>query len=292
MSDLPGRFAGDLRREICARNAEFAQARGLFHVLSYGSEPATVYAPEPDGRAHGNFYPASYRAILRRPDWARRLGKVHTQARTCLPRVERRWRELDSCTSSDALLMNVFCCPGVCTSRLVAGLLGTETENTPSFGYRARVPLKLLGRKSQSNPAKDPQPRVDRTEIDMRLGPLLVEAKLTESDFQTAPALLVEAYRDLEEVFEVGALPRARGNYLSYQLIRNVLAAHAFGLDICVMLDARRPDLLEAWHVIMRCVRSAEMRTRCKVVAWQEISPVLPAGLQQFLNLKYGIAAE
>jgi hypothetical protein len=292
MTHLPGPFAGELRREICARNAEFANARGLRHSLSYGSEPVTVYAPEPDGRAHGNFYPASYRAILRRPDWARRLGKVHTQARTCLPRVERRWKELDSCTSSDALLMNVFCCPGVCNRRLVAGLLGTETENTPEFGYRARVPLKPLSRDSQTPQCKDPKPRVDRTEIDMRLGLLLVEAKLTETDFQAASASLVENYRDLEEVFEVESIPRAKGNYLSYQLIRNVLAAHAFGLNICVMLDARRPDLLEAWHVIMRCVRSAELRTRCKVLTWQEISPVLPSRLQRFLQLKYGIAAE
>jgi len=38
---------------------------------------------------------------------------------------------------------------------------------------------------------------------------------------------VVESYRDLDEVFDREALPRMDGGYLSYQLIRNVLAAHA-----------------------------------------------------------------
>ena len=69
--------------------------------------------------------------------------------------------------------------------------------------------------------------RFDRTEVDMRLGRLLVESKLTESDFQTAPASLVEDYRDVEEVFDMASLPRLDGRYVSYQLIRNVLAAYS-----------------------------------------------------------------
>jgi len=45
-----------------------------------------------------------------------------------------------------------------------------EPTDMPEFGYKARVPL--LGG------------RTDRTEVDMKLGRLLVEAKLTESDFR------------------------------------------------------------------------------------------------------------
>jgi hypothetical protein len=124
----------------------------------------------------------------------------------------------------------------------------------------------------------------------MKLGSLLVESKLTETDFQTAPAPLVESYRDLEQVFELAELPRSAGRYTSYQLIRNVLAAYAGEMSFCVMLDARRPDLLEAWHTIMRCVRTAEMRGRCKVLTWQELSVYLPRALRSFLQEKYGIA--
>ena len=62
-----------------------------------------------------------------------------------------------------------------------------------------------------------------------------------------------------------------RGRYVSYQLIRNVLAAHALGLSFCVILDARRPDLMEAWYSVMRYVRIATLRTRCQVLTWQEL---------------------
>ena len=274
--------AGELRREICARNAEFAQAKCLAHVPSYGQVPVTVYAPEADGKRHGNFYPSSYRAILKEENWSARLNKVHSQARTVLPRADRRWRELDSCTSSDALLMNIFCCPGVCSSTITAGLLGTETSDEPIFGFRARVPLKA--RRTAESP-------VDRTEVDMKLGSLLVEAKLTESDFQTAPPELVQNYRDLEQVFDIKTLARSGDHYVSYQLIRNVLAAHASDLSFCVMLDNRRPDLLEAWYAIMRSVRDSTLRTRCKVLTWQELSVALPSGLRKFLCAKYGIEA-
>jgi hypothetical protein len=285
-------FAGELRRELCARNAVFAEANKLVYVSSYGATPVTVYAPEDDGLRHGNFYAASYRTILKKEEWARRLKKVHTSARSSLPKNIRRWRELDSCTSSDALLMNIFCCPGVCSNSLIAGTLGTEPNDVPEFGYRARVPLKVPADNSRLHSKKAPRERFDRTEVDMRLGGLLIESKLTEIDFQTAPASLVMAYQDLEEVFDMESLPLAGERFISYQLIRNVLAAHAMGASFCVMLDARRPDLLESWHTIIGCVRYAELRTRCKVLTWQELSALLPRGLRKFLEVKYGILPE
>jgi len=268
-------YGHQLRSELCARNAAFAKEGKLNHVESYGEMPVIVYAPEADGRRHGNFIPSSYREILKRAEWRGRLAKVHTSARRALPAADRIWRELDSSTSSDALLMNIFCCPGICRRLSVASILGTEITEVPQFGYKARVPL-LHGRS-------------DRTEIDMKLGCLLVEAKLTEPDFQKKNRSVVESYRDLEMVFAVGELPRSGEQYLSYQLIRNVLAAQASGLSFCVIADARRPDLIEAWHRIMRCVRHAELRTRCKVLTWQELSAALPGKLQTFLDVKYGI---
>src|SRR5215471_15594387 len=116
--------------------------------------PVVVYAPE--STRHGNFLDSSYKAILKRPEWERRLSKVHTQARQVLPGAERRWTELDSCTSSDALLMNIFCCPRVCSRQALTSMLGTEPTDMPEFGYKARVPLL--------------RDRTDRTEIDMKLG--------------------------------------------------------------------------------------------------------------------------
>jgi hypothetical protein len=126
----------------------------------------------------------------------------------------------------------------------------------------------------------------------MRLGKLLVEAKLTETDFQTAAAKLVESYRDFAEVFHSDLLPRAGERYLCYQLIRNVLAAHHNQSSFCVLADGRRPDLMEMWFAVMSCVQSVDLRLRCKMLTWQELAAVVPRKLQAFLEEKYGICAE
>ena len=271
-------YSGALRQELAARNREWA--RGRAHVESYGDDPVVVYCPA-DG-SHGNFYPSAYEAILARPAWAKRLNKIHTGGRT-LPRwteaPNRKWCELDSCMSSDALLMNVFCTPSVTDSPAAHRLLGVEAGTLPEFGWKAKVPL-------QSG-------LFDRTEVDMRWGDLLVEAKLTESDFQMRKAEVVEAYRDFDAVFDRELLPRVEVTttrrrtaeefseaytqewedtagltsdevgetarefraglvseaeqaapremrYRGYQLIRNVLAAYVTGARFCVICDERR----------------------------------------------------
>jgi len=342
-----GWYAGELRRELMGRNRVWAQGSGrvLPHVESYGASPVIVYEPDErpadedlsagspvtNHQRHGNFFDDAYAAIVANKEWLRRFDKIHAQGRA-LPKAEsgRRWRELDSSMSSDALLMNVFLGFG---ARELDGLrraLGVEGDGLPVFGWKARVPLA--------------SGRFDRTEVDMRWGGLLVEAKLTESDLQTRAAKVVEGYRDFDVVFErellprlelraarrrtavefaeeftqeweePGALPEFEANevarefqagivakareaepvepgYAGYQLIRNVLAAYASGTSFCVVHDERRPDLREGWFDVMKAVRSAEMRTRCKVMTWQELAGLAPAGLREFLELKYGIVA-
>src|SRR5437868_12516336 len=99
-------YASALRAELSQRNRDFAAQSGAPMCLSRGSAPAVCYAPYGNGELQGNFLPASYRAILKNPAWAKRLNKIHTQARYSLPPNDRGyWNELDSCNSSDALLM-------------------------------------------------------------------------------------------------------------------------------------------------------------------------------------------
>jgi len=74
---------------------------------------ASVYEPFLEANGHGNFLNVSYSAILNQLGWRRRLEKIHTQAARLFPKAERSWKELASCMSSDALLMNVFCRPRV-----------------------------------------------------------------------------------------------------------------------------------------------------------------------------------
>ncbi len=269
-------YAPALRLELSFRNQKYAAAHTVPHALSYGEQPVVCFEPYDNDQRHGNFLPQTYLAILKNDNWRLRLAKPHTSARGSLPRT-RAWKELDSSNSSDALLMNVFCYPGVFRDGRVCGLLGVEPGSVPEFGVKARVPLA--------------SGRFDRTEVDMRLGSLLVEAKLTENDFQTREREIVETYRDFADVFDRRALASANGRYASYQLIRNVLAARASGASFCVLCDARRPDLVQAWYEVMRCVRPAELRVRCKVLTWQELAVAAPARLQRFLDEKYGIAS-
>ncbi len=268
-----GGYAGALRREIIARSERRVKAESLTAVTSYGRGAVVVYAASEDGTSHGNFHPQSHAAILSESSWRKRLSKAHT-GRKNLPKLEK-WCELDSCTSSDALLMNVFCHPRALAEGRLQRLMTVDASARPEFGVRVAAPLKNGHR--------------DRTEVDMRFGDVLVEAKLTETDFQSCRADLVERYAGLEEVFDVERLARTAEGYANYQLIRNVLAAQAVGDRFCVITDVRRPDLREQWFRVMQCVRDYEMRLRCQMLTWQEVCAVLPEGLQAWLGEKYGI---
>jgi restriction endonuclease-like protein len=267
------RWAGALRHELSARNQQIAIESGSLHELTAGEMPSVIF--NRDAKQHGNFHPASYRNICANPAWARRLTKVHTASRRARPVAGWHWKELDCANSSDALLMNIFCYGRAVGNLALSALLGVRPKLVPVFGFKPGIPLR--------------NGRTDRTEIDMKLGDLMIEAKLTETDFQFASAGMIERYRDVEEVFEVGSLPRSGLVIHSYQLIRGVLAAHATGGSFCVMCDSRRPDLIENWYSVIRAVRSCVLRCRLQLVTWQEVAASLAKPLQRFLATKYGI---
>ena len=274
--ELPGGVG--LRTELSLRGMRFAAAHGLVYERTDGGVPGIIFARSEDGR-HGNFHPRAYEAICARAEWKRRLEKVHTAHKRMRARADWRWMELDCANSSDALLMNVFCHPGVMECASVRVMLGIAEGAVPEFGVKPRTPLKGGKRDGMT----------DNTEVDMRVGDLLVEAKLTESDFQSARMALVERYRDLEEVFDVAELPVQSGRVMGYQLIRGTLAAFASGSSFCVLCDARRPELVEIWYAVMRAVRSFELRCRLKLLTWQELAGVVPGELREFLAEKYGV---
>ncbi len=268
-----GCSSADLRREISSRNLELA--RHLPHESTFGDLPSILYREE-NGH-HGNFLPASYRRICAAPDWHRRLNKCYTANRRVPRAQDRRRRELDCAHSSDALLMNIFCYPGITRRRAVCALLGVELGLRPEFGVRVQTPCAPGLR--------------DRTEVDMVLGELFVEAKLTEGGFQSARSELVSRYIGVDDVFDLAALPAALGNYRHYQLLRGILAAHHYGSSFLLLCDARRASLIENWYCIVRAIRHCELRSRMAVLTWQELAATLPNKLQTFLREKYGIDA-
>ena len=263
-----------LRQELSVRNLQFASSHGYLYDLSDGQVPSILFGRDDEGR-HGNFHPDAYRRICANERWVRRLAKVHTAYKRSRLRSNWQWKELDCCNSSDALLMSIFCHPNVLDQPASRALLGIESKAVPEFGFKPRTPLQ--------------NGKNDNTEIDMKIGELLVEAKLTESDFQSAGIGLISRYRDVEAVFDVSELPTRNGKQCGYQLVRGVLAAYATECSFCVLCDSRCPDLVESWYRIMRAVRPFELRCRLKLLTWQELASGLPKDLQQFLSAKYGI---
>jgi len=224
-TNSPSWSASFLRRDLNARAHQFAHAQKLRHEIAPGphqdTDPLIIFGRSDLG-PHANFHPASDLAISANPAWLRRLSKPHTASRRSRARKDWPWRELDSAVSSDALLMNIFCHPRVFNGRTlapaVANLLNVDRTAQPRFGVNPRVPLRTTRKGRGKLPSQSDGPAnllsgrtntlKDRTEIDLRLDNLFLEAKLTESNFQTAPPRLIERYRDLESVFDPDRLPR------------------------------------------------------------------------------------
>jgi hypothetical protein len=175
--------------------------------------------------------------------------------------------------------MNICCHPSVSSSKSsLRSYLAIEASAPLVFGHKPRIPLKNGG--------------IDCTEVDLRVGDLMIEAKLTENDFQVARWRLAERYRDFEEVFDPDLLPRVGDKLRSYQLVRGILAAFAEeGSRYCLLCDERRRDLIERWSEMLAAIRRHDQRWRCVLVTWQELSRTLPQPLQIWLQQKYGITS-
>jgi len=267
-------YSSGMRQELNARNSQWAERAGFLHELSVAAKPTVLYFEDARGR-HGNFHPVSYRRILSNAEWRKRLVKTHSTAHKILASHDRERSELDSCNSSDALLMNVFCHPSSCRRGPLASLLSLDVNADLVFGYRPRLSMA--------------DGRVDRTEVDLRIGDLMIEAKLTETDFQVARMELVERYSGFDAVFDRDRLPMSANRLRSYQLVRGTLAAFAEECRYCLICDERRPDLIAQWYEVLCAIRRLDQRWRCVLVTWQEISRTLPKGLRSWLKQKYGI---
>lgn len=268
--------AAALRAQLRTRAEAWATAPGRVSYRSLGTPLTVLSKPAADNQSHGNFHEKSWAEIQRTPDWAARLTKRHSQFQA-LPEAERaNAMELDSSNSSDALLMNCFCFPGAAPA--ILAVLGFEAGPQPgpiTFGF---APMLRLTDGSQ-----------DTTEIDLRYGSLLFEAKLTESDFTTRPKAHVFRYASLLTVFEVDLLPGDGAVFSAYQLIRNVLAAHEHGASSIVLTDARRPDLREQWLAVSKAITAPGLSARCHLRTWQDVAKSAPSELAAFLETKYGL---
>ncbi len=256
---------------------EHARLHGHPYYESLNKNPderVVMFYSHSGGTRHGNFIDVSFQAIVADRNWRERLNKPHTVRRRSLPEP---WsttaKETDSSHSSDALLMNVFCYPGILATESIARLLELNAPKTPVFGYSPGVP-KVSG--------------PDSTEVDMKLDDLLVEAKLTEANRPEPHD--IDKYVTYRDVFASNALDDLPNTYIGFQLIRNVLAARATGCRFVVLHDASRTDLDAVWRVVHAAMRPQDLASRCSSLTWQQVAASAPEEVRKFLAAKYGIA--
>jgi len=226
------------------------------------------------------FHPASWDNIHSNAHskWNERLEKKHPHFQ------DGKVREMQSCNSSDALLMNIFAHPSILKWKGVRGLLGLAENEEIEFGYEPGV--------HKENGVSD------RTEIDIhfRTSRLICEAKLTEADFKKCGIDSLRRYEDLEEVFCLDRLQISEaGEVAGYQLIRNMLALHQLVNDqpdyrFMLFCDGRRGDLVRDFYSVRDAIhdKHSSLRQATGIVFWQEIANKCGDDLKQFLQDRYG----
>jgi hypothetical protein len=247
-----------LKASILSLSEQYAKSRGL-EYKKYTT--ALIFKHISD-----NFLNSSFQNIERNSELKPRLNKTHSNIKKTY--------EMQSSNSSNALLMNVFCHSKISKWKGIRDLFRVK-DVKPIFGYKPGIPLKNGKR--------------DRTEIDLVLADIFVEAKLTESDFKVKDFETVANYHGFEDVFHPEKLPKTDKSFLNYQIIRNLLAAYHFEKRHILICDGRRGDLIKSYYDVVKCVRSVGIRKRCDVIFWQDIWERVGKDIKEFLSEKYGI---
>lgn len=212
-----------------------------------------------------NFHPKSFYNIKKHEHWNLRLKKFHSY-------FNKEVSELQSSNSSDALLMNIFCHPNIKSWKGIRDLLNIEKDQEIIFGWKG-IDFENETRY--------------KTEIDMKIGNCIFEAKLTESDFTKKDLSIVLKYKHIHDVFDIDKLIVDKDKVKNYQLIRNVLAAHKCNCTFKVILDERRIGLIRELFETVAAVKDNDLRSRIGFVTWQEIGSSCGEDLKNYLKKKY-----
>lgn len=211
-----------------------------------------------------NFIEDSFDNIQKNEDWFLRTLKKNNSLLNTL--------EMQSSNSSDALLMNIFCYPKINQWKGIKQLLGTDDLNDIKFGW---------------NPFFENEDLKQPTEIDMKIGNHIFEAKLTENNFTQKEKKIVKNYSDFSKVFDLEKLNIIEDKYESYQLIRNILTAYKYNYSFTLLIDETRTDLIRFLITIIKAININELQNKINFVTWQEIAHVCGKDLKDYLENKY-----
>ena len=248
----------------------FAVDYARFNRLPYKEfKTAIIFCGE--NALRSNFHPESYKSIVKNANWSERLKKTHPYFKN------HKIKELQSSTSSDALLMNIFCHPKILKWKGLTNLINIDnlTEVKIEFGFDPRL--------EKYNETK--------TEIDMKIQNTIFEAKLTEYNFTTKNKIdLLKKYDNIEEYFDLTSLHKNNETITNYQLLRNFLAAIKNNFNFILLVDSRRPDLIREFLYTFSALKyQYQDINKFRFITWQDIYNVIGKDLKLFLKLKYGI---
>jgi len=259
-------FSKELKDSLNKTTLDYIKKKGIPSSEYVKYKSAIVFNTSTDGTVNPNFNKNSLRHISKNQDWKNRLTKRHTHFKDDT-------LEMASSNSSDALLMNIFCHPKFSTWKGPQSILGFANEQ-PEFGCNPGI-------ETHNSP----------TEIDMILGDVIYEAKLTETDFTIKDLQTIQrVYPGMEDVFDLEYLSEG-DSVKHYQLLRNIYAvSEVDGINkFMLLVDYRRPDLLHSLVDVINAIRYDELRRKCGFITWQEIARTVGKDLRDFLQLKYGI---
>jgi hypothetical protein len=211
-----------------------------------------------------SFIEESYENIKKNDDWNIRTIKKHNSLVNTL--------EMQSSNSSDALLMNIFCYPKINQWKGLKQLLDVEDFNDINFGW---------------NPFFENEDPRFPTEIDMKIGKHIFEAKLTENNFTQKNKKIVENYKDLTRVFDIKKIVKMNEKYENYQLIRNIITAYKYNFSFTLIIDESRTDLIRYFLSIIKAIKNYELQDKINFITWQEIADVCGKDLKNYLERKY-----
>lgn len=271
-------WINQLRREINLKAMMYAQKNDLpFYMSKGGTVLFEEYTDKRGFCLHGNFLPETYFTVGKKPVWAKLLRKQY-QYRNSLPLFRQGGaRQVDSSSSTEALLINVLCHPAMHQNRELLDILGVEAY-VPSFA--AKCGLK---RKAGSDHAFEAHAILSNE--------LIIEAALSETNFCERPKAYIESIEGFFDAFDDFALPQSKFSYMNSRLIQAILYARLKGMGFVLLLDARRPDLLDAFRKVQASIKDQDVKGRIHVFTWQSIVDTLPEDLSAFLMEKYGIVS-
>lgn len=210
-----------------------------------------------------SFHPESFADICNKVTYKGRLDKTHQNVPG--------FKEMQSSNSSDALLMNFFAHPKIKEWKSLRVLISIDQSDNIEFGWY---------------PVFANETTTHKTEIDMKIGNSIFEAKLTEKDFTQKDLKVVLTYSNIQNIIDLKDF--TNNNIVSnYQLIRNLLTAEKYNFKFNLLIDESRTDLIREFYKVKSAIKVKSLQDNFNFLTWQEISNSVGLDLKNYITEKY-----